>query len=58
MKVAGFEQDHALAANPAVLRPALEFLLDRSEIMDFGDGIQRHEADIVPVQRILGSGIA
>src|SRR5690606_29191424 len=45
-------------ADPAVLHPAQKFLLHRAETVDFGDCVRNHEADIVPVHRILRTGIA
>src|SRR3546814_8720476 len=38
--------------------PALKLLLRRREAMHVRDQVDRHEADIMPVHRILGSGIA
>ena len=52
------EQQDLLAADPAFLHPALELLLDGAEIVRFGDDVARHEADIVPVERIARSRIA
>ena len=48
----------ARAADPPLRGPALELLLPRVEAVDLGDRVDRHEADIVPVQRILRARIA
>jgi hypothetical protein len=47
-----------LPADPAFLGPTLELLLHGAEIMHFGNGVHRHEADIVAVHRILRPRIA
>ena len=54
----GLEQQDLLAANPAFLQPAEELLLDRAEAMDIGDGVRRHEAGVVPLHGVQGTGIA
>jgi hypothetical protein len=52
MNVAG------LSSSTFFLHPALELLLDGAEVMDIGNRVERHEADVVAVQRILRSGIS
>src|SRR6185369_11034949 len=54
----GLEQQDLFGADPPLLQPALELLLDGPEVVDLGDGIHRHEADVVPVQGILPARIA
>jgi hypothetical protein len=52
------EQQHADAGDAAFLQPALELLLHRAERMHLRDDVERHEADIVPLHRVLRTGIA
>jgi hypothetical protein len=54
----GLEQHDLFAADAPFLHPAGKFLLHGCEIVDFGNGVHRHEADIVPVHRILRARIA
>ena len=58
MKVCGLSSRTLVAADAAFADQAAELLLPRAEAMHLGDGVGRHEADIVPVQRILRAGIA
>ena len=44
-------------ANPAFRGQAAELLRPGREVVHLGDDIGRHEADIVPLQRILRAGI-
>ena len=52
------EQQDLVAADAAFADQAAEFLLPRAEAMHRGDGVGRHEADIVAVERILRARIA
>ena len=54
----GLQQQDLLPADPPFPDPALELLLHGAEIMRFGNDVARHEADIVPVERVARSGIA
>src|SRR3546814_978996 len=56
-KGAGLEQQDALRSDAAFLDPALEFLRRRGEVVKVGADVGGHEADIVTVHRIFGSGI-
>jgi hypothetical protein len=56
MKVCGLSSRTG-AADPAFGDQAAKLLLPGAEIVDGGDRIDGHEADIVPVQRILRAGI-
>jgi hypothetical protein len=51
------EQQHAGPGDPAFLQPALELLLHRPEAVHVGDHVERHEADVVPVHRVLRTGV-
>ena len=52
------EKQEPVPADRALRTRATEFLLPRAEAMHFRDGVDRHEADVVAVQRILRSGIS
>src|SRR5262249_31325777 len=52
------QEKDLVATDPAFLQPAQELLLDRPEVVDLGDRVERHEADVVPVHRVLRTGIA
>src|SRR5687767_9240366 len=54
----GLEQQQLVAADAALARQAAEFLLPGAEAMHRGDGVDGHEADVVPVERILRARIA
>ena len=53
----GFQQYDLFGAKPELLHPALKFLGGQWQVVDFGQGINRHEADIMPVHGIGRSGI-
>src|SRR5690606_37720170 len=52
------QEQYLVAADPAFLQPALELLLHGPEAMHLGDDVERHEADVVPVHRVLRTGIS
>src|SRR5690606_13806378 len=52
------EQQDLVTGDTALLQPALELLLGRREAVHLGNDVERHEADIVPVHRILRTGIS
>src|SRR5690606_17500383 len=52
------EQQNLVTGDTAFLQPALELLLGRREAVHLGNDVERHEADIVPVHRILRTGIS
>jgi hypothetical protein len=52
------QQQDAFRPDPTERGPALELLLPGLEAMHLGDRIDGHEADIVPVERILRPRIA
>ncbi len=52
------QQQYLVAPDPALAGEGAEFFLPGAETVHFGDGVDRHEADIVPVQRILRAGIS
>ena len=54
----GFQQQDFLVADPAVLNPALKLLLWQGKAVHVGDQFDGHEADIMPVHRILRARIA
>ena len=54
----GLEQQHLRAADAALLEPALELLLHGPEGVHLGDHVERHEADVVPVHRVLRTRIS
>ena len=54
----GLEQENLLGPDPPFAHPAAELLRFGAEAMDLGDGVDRHEPDVVPVQRVLRAGIA
>lgn len=54
----GLQQQDLLTADPPFLGPALELLLHGAEVVHLGNGVHRHEADIVAVHRILRARIA
>src|SRR3546814_6439962 len=57
-KGAGLEQQDALRSAAAFLDPALEFLCRSGEVVEVGDDVGGHEADIVTVHRIFRPGVA
>jgi hypothetical protein len=52
------DQQDAIPADSAFRDEAAEFLLPWAEAMGFGDDVDGHEADVVPVQRILRARIS
>ncbi len=54
----GLQQDDLLRSNTTFLHPSLKLLFGRGEAVHVGDDVGRHEADIMPVHRILGARIA
>ena len=54
----GFQQQNLGRSDAAFSGHALKAGFERPDVPAFGDGIDRHETDIVPVQRILRAGIA
>ncbi len=55
---AGFQHDDFFAAELAFARPALKAFAPGREVVRRGNRVERHEADIVPVERILRPRIA
>ena len=54
----GFQQQNLGRADATFGGHALKARFERPDVPAFGDGIDGHENDIVPVQRILRAGIA
>ena len=54
----GQQQLHALAAERAFRRHALKAAAPRREAVALGNGVDRHEADVVAVASILFAGIS
>ena len=54
----GLEQQDAVAADAALAHQAAEFLGPGAKAVDVGDHVERHEADVVAVERILRPRIA
>ena len=54
----GFQQQNLGRADATFGGHALKARFERPDVPAFGDGIDGHETDIVPVQRILRAGIA
>ena len=54
----GLEQQQLVAAQPAFGHTPLKAGFPRAEAVRLGDPVDRHEADVVPVARILPAGIA
>ena len=52
------EQQHRLAGEPAFSGEALEALAPGGKVVERGDGVHRHEADIVAVQGVVRPRIA
>ena len=54
----GLEKQHLITAKTAFGQLAVEFLAPRRKAMVGGNTVHRHEADIVPVARILAPRIS
>ncbi len=52
----GLQQHDALAAEARLRGLALEAAAPRAEVVALGDAVERHEADVVAVARVLGPG--
>src|SRR5581483_9812508 len=52
------QQRHAMAADQPVAGQSLEALLPRRQPVPLGDALERHEADVVAMARVLAARIA